>query len=441
MNTWLRQFAGGILRDTKAVLPERFPLDNAGKLYPAVATRDWNSIFRLSVVLKQEIDPVLLQRAADHVLPRFPSMDVKLYRGFFWFFLEKNTAPFLVHEDSGQYCTPFQNERDNGYLLRVVHAGRRISVEFFHGITDGGGALVFLKTMLAEYLRLCGHEIPFADGVLNPNEKASAAEMEDAYLRMHLPTEGHPRSSDKAYHLPGEPLPPPALNITMVTIPVANLLKIARTHGLTATEYLASAMVYTAALLQENENPKRPLPVRISIPVNMRQYFETPSLRNFSMFVNPGIQPSSGEHYPFERITKELHAFMAMALKPDYLYAGIASNVAAERHPIVRRVPLAIKNFVLRGAFRETGDRVVTTTLTNLGRITAPDELMARVERFELALGHPATSHRTNAALVSTGDEMCLTFTSNIKEDAFARETIAFLRMQGVCVTETKPEV
>ncbi len=57
-------------------------------------------------------------------------------------------------------------------------------MEFFHALTDGTGALSFLMTLAAEYLRLKnGVSIPAGGPVLDCRDAPSPEEMEDSFLR------------------------------------------------------------------------------------------------------------------------------------------------------------------------------------------------------------------------------------------------------------------
>ena len=64
----------------------RLHLDNAAKIYPAVRNKKWSNVFRLSVTLKDVVDPVILQSALEVTIKRFPSMSMKLGRDFFWYY-------------------------------------------------------------------------------------------------------------------------------------------------------------------------------------------------------------------------------------------------------------------------------------------------------------------------------------------------------------------
>ena len=49
-----------------------YKLDLSATVYPTLQRRDFSSVYRLSVKLKEEVDPALLQRALYLTLPRFP---------------------------------------------------------------------------------------------------------------------------------------------------------------------------------------------------------------------------------------------------------------------------------------------------------------------------------------------------------------------------------
>lgn len=56
-------------------------LDNTAKLFPAVANEKENHVFRISVTLKEEVNPKILSRALEEILPKFDTFRVKLRTG------------------------------------------------------------------------------------------------------------------------------------------------------------------------------------------------------------------------------------------------------------------------------------------------------------------------------------------------------------------------
>ncbi len=410
-----------------------FKLDNAAKLYPAVSNAQWSSAFRVSVELYETIDPDRLQKAVNHVMKRFPSMKVRMRTGLFWYYLEENEADLLVQPDIGHPCMPFHFKKDNGYLLRVFYFRNRISAEFFHSLTDGSGGLVFIKTLAVEYLRLGGKKVEFDHGALNLRDAPKQEETQDAFLKMPLPKVRISRKESAAYHFPATAEIPHTLRIIAASIPCEKLRSQAKALDATITEYLTAVMLWVAYQEQEKENPQKKLPLRVSVPVNMRAFYPSATLRNFSSFVNPGIDPRLGD-YTFEEIVKETHAFMRYTVNPKLLSATIATNVADEKNLLVRLVPLTVKNLIINGIFRRAGDKLVTATLSNLGRTEKPTGGERLIRRFEFQLGVPATP-LCNCSAISNGDELRLVFSSNIRETTLPREMLRFLVERGIPVT------
>ena len=409
-----------------------FKLDNAAKLYPAVSTARWSSTFRVSAELEEEIDPDRLQKAVNRVLPRFPSLKVRMRTGFFWYYLEEIDVPLIVRSDTGNPCMPFHFRQDNGYLLRVFYYRKRISAEFFHSLTDGSGGMTFLKTLTVEYLRQVGKRVAFDNGALDVRLPPTSQETEDAFLRMPLPKVRISRKEGAAYHFPATPEIPHTLHIIAASMPCDAIVARAKALGVSVTEYLVSVMLWSAYQDQQQHRRLRLRPVRVSVPVNMRAFYPAPTMRNFSTFVNPGIDPRLGV-YTFEEIAQEVHAFMRYQVNPKLLCATIATNVADEKNLLVRLVPLAVKNWVIGGVFRRAGDSLVTTTLSNLGKTAMPTGAEKLVRRFEFHLGSPSTP-LCNAASVTNGNELRLIFSSNIRETTLPRAVLRFLVEAGVPV-------
>ena len=410
-----------------------FKLDNAAKLYPAVSNAQWSSTFRVSVELYETVDPDRLQKAVNHALKRFPSFKVRLRAGLFWYYLEEIEAPLAVRPDVGHPCMPFHFKKDNGYLLRVFYFRNRISAEFFHSLTDGSGGLVFIKTLAVEYLRLGGKKAEFDRGALNLRDSPKKEETQDAFLKIPLPRIRVSRKETRAYHFPATAEIPHTLRVIAASVPCEELRVQAKKMNASVTEYLVSVMLWAAYREQNRENLRGKLPIRVSVPVNMRAFFPIPTLRNFSSFVNCGIDPRLGD-YTFEEIVREARAFLRYTVNPKLLCATIATNVADEKLLLVRLMPLAVKNLVISGIFRHAGDKLVTSTLSNLGRVEKPTGTDRLIRRFEFQLGVPATP-LCNCSAITTENELRLVFSSNIRETTLPREMLRFLVEQGIPVT------
>lgn len=409
-----------------------FKLDNAGKLYPAVATSRWSSIFRVSCDLKAPVDRKRLQRAADTVLPRFPSFKVRMRRGLFWYYLEEISQPITVREDQGHPCLRFLSSEDNGYLLRILYYGHRVSVEFFHALTDGSGGLCFMKTLLREYLRLGGADILCDHGALDVQKTPAPEEMLDAFGKLPLPKCRVSRRESRAYHYPATREIAHTLYIVAADMPCDKVLTLAKGMNVSLTEYLVAVILYCAYLRQKSSGKGKKRPLRVSVPINLRQFLPVNTLRNFSTFVNPGIDPRLGE-YTFEEIVRDVRAFMQYQSNLKFLCATIATNVSYEKNLFMRLAPLFLKRMLISGVFRMAGDRLITTTLTNLGRVVLPSGMERDVLRMDVTLG-TSVMPMTACAMVSNGNELRINFSRNIRETDLIRDVLRFLVEKGVSV-------
>lgn len=114
------------------------------------------SVFRLSAYLDGEVEPELLQAALHFTLPRFPFFATRVRRGLFWHYIEAVNRRFEVSPETELPCAPMDISGGGSQAFRVMYYKNRVSVEFFHILTDGTGGLRFLTALVTEYLRLRG---------------------------------------------------------------------------------------------------------------------------------------------------------------------------------------------------------------------------------------------------------------------------------------------
>jgi hypothetical protein len=138
--------------------PQRPPrdwvrLDNASNIFLAARTEVDPKVFRMSVEIDHEVDPQLLQSALDDTFERFPLYHAVMRRGVFWYYLEDSDLRPVVEPDTEVTCSPIYRSDRRNLLFRVRYHGRRISLELFHALSDGTGALWFLSDLVTNYLR------------------------------------------------------------------------------------------------------------------------------------------------------------------------------------------------------------------------------------------------------------------------------------------------
>ena len=407
-------------------------LDNAAKIFPAARTRHWSNVFRLSATLTEEIDLPVLQSALDVTVRRFPSIAVRIRRGLFWYYLEQiPKAPAIAEEQPFPLQRmPFDDIRRCAF--RVVTYGRRVAVEFFHALTDGNGGLVFLKTLVAEYIyQKYGEKVPAGNGVLDRLEEPSEAEMEDSFLRYAGPHQAS-RADTNSFRITGVREADGFKTNTTFILDAEDILARAKAEGVTVTAYLCSALLMAADRLQKKQvrNPKRWQRVKVHVPVNLRKIFPSRTLRNFILYAVPGIDPRLGE-YEFSEICHIVQHQMKLQITEKNMAAMIATNVGSERMMAIRLVPLFLKNIIMKSIFNAVGERKSCFSFSNLGAVKMPPEFEKHVERLDFVLGAQASAPY-NTSLITYGGKMYLNVIRNIADPVF--EPVLYGVLAELCI-------
>ena len=212
-------------------------LDNAAKIYPAARRHDWSNVFRLSATLTEPIDAAVMQSALDVTVRRFPVIAARLRRGMFWYYLQQLSAAPKIQQEYSYPLARMNSKEARECAFRVIVYKKRVAVEFFHSLTDGNGGLVFLKTLLAQYLQeRYGLSIPAEDGVLGRLEEPSSEEMEDSFLK-YAGAVTTSRQGTDAWRFWGTPERGERLNVTCFKMDVKTVLEKAHQYDVTLTAF------------------------------------------------------------------------------------------------------------------------------------------------------------------------------------------------------------
>ena len=414
--------------------PDWLRLDTAAIVYPPSRRRNWLAQFRFSATLFEEVDSVVLNAAAIRSALRYPAYNVKIRKGFFWHYLKKNKNPPPVLPDGCCPCEPLRPEQNGGFSFRVRYYKTRISVEFFHALTDGTGALSFLKTLTAEYISLkYGISIPRGGDLLDCDDAPSPEEYENSFKK-YAGKVTMSRSEKTAFRVKGRYEEDGFVNLICGVMPIDALLLQARERGVTLTQFLAGVMLLALSDVQRMSSGfrARRRVIKVSIPINLRPLFPSITTRNFSSYVNLGIDPRHGE-YSLDEAIAAIHYQMGAEATKKKLQAKFTTNVRSEMNRFTRFVPLFIKSPFLKAAFHLAGDRKNSATITNMGSVILPPEMEQYVERFEVING-PLSVNPVVSALISYRGKLYFNITRTITEPHLERAFFTRLVKLGIPV-------
>lgn len=409
-------------------------LDNAAKIYPAALRKKWSNVFRLSATLSEPVDRDVLRAALDVTLRRFPSIGVRLRKGIFWFYLERVPEVPEITEEQSYPLVHMSYASIRECAFRVVVYKNRIAVELFHALTDGTGGMIFLKTLLAEYLsRKYDISVPNTDGVLCRMDEPSPEELEDSFIK-NAGTVSAGRKEATAYRLTGTTEPDGFVHLTTFMLDAAEVKERAHKHSATVTEFLTAAMMQAILRLQAEKVPHRSRrkPVKVLVPVNLRSLFPSKTLRNFALFITPELDPKLGD-YSFDEICKAVHHRMGIDNTAKQMSMKIAANVNSEKSPILKVMPLFVKNAAMKAVFDAVGERKSCLCMSNLGNVRLPEVMRQYVTRMDFIIGVPSCS-AYNCALLSYGGTTYINLVRSIEEPELEMHFYKVLRELGIHV-------
>ena len=424
---------------TASTIPARLKFDNAANIYPASLSKNFCSLFRMKVTMKDDIDSEILQEALIAASNRMPTFRCTMSVGAFWWYLQK--------VDNDPQIRPFKplrhiDFRDQGGLLyRVSINQRQIVLDVFHALTDGTGAMTFLLTLAGEYIRRrYGVGIGYSNLCLDPKDAPVYAEVEDSFKTVFAGRHGHLEKNDKAYHIRGHVLPYNAARDLRMVLPESRVQEVCREYDCTATELLLSVMLYALQEEHKRDRSARKNPViKVCMPVNLRNRYPSRTVRNFSSYVNLGVDVRNG-YLSFKRIVRTVKAQKKRALLPGELEPKIAANVEIEKMFLVRCMPILVKQHVIDLVNRLHGDRFFTHTLSNLGRVNVPEEMVPFIADLDFILGRQRSNSGAATCLGYNG-KLYFHINRKIYRDSFEQDVLRQLSVLGIPVEASEDDL
>lgn len=423
-----------VSENTPAVgLPFWMRLDNAAKIYPAVQNEELTAVFRLSCVLKSRVRATALLAAIARIENRFPYYKVKPKKGFFWYYLDFYNDPIPLRPDITIPCRAFKQD---DLIFRVLVRDNRISVEFSHILTDGGGGFEFLKTLLLAYFEECGTSVTGSVEAIKPDDNPSQEEFEDGFSKYFQNNIPSPKKKTKAFHLSYRLNDPPRFNTVVAKVDLSQLSKKSKSYNVTITEYLVATYLHALQTIYDASPPNRKRRARkifrVQVPVNLRKIYGLKTMRNFSLFVTPEIDLSLGA-YSFEEIVKTVHHIMQLETDRKLINKIIARNVGAERSIWLKNTPLFIKSIILYLSYSIGGTSRYSGVITNLGKVSldGADEL---IDYFVFIPPPPNKTLKVNCGVIGFANSLIMTFGNITQSRELERLFFTSLTNDGISV-------
>ncbi len=409
-----------------------FRLDTAALIFPAIMRRDWCNVFRISVTLKEEIDPAILNEAVESLADRFPTFYVCLSKGLFWYALQSASRMPWVREDFAYPLTHMGRREMSSCCLRIFYYKNRIAAEFFHVISDGTGGSAYVQTLLEKYLELKhGVYTDRSERIVDWEVAPSEEELEDSFFK-NSPGFGAGRKEENSYKLHGSKEKNHFRRLICGTVDASCLKAAAKKYHCTITVYLAAVMAKSIMAIQAQERVlKHQKPVKVTLPVNLRRFFNSRTLRNFALALNVGVDPRFGT-YSVQDLCDTISHQLSSKATAQYLAGMIGANVLPQQNLLLRLTPLPLKNLVM-GMVYSAEESKGSINISNLGLVKLPASVAGYVDSMDFIIG-PQRSYPNNCSVVTCNGKTRINMISMITESELERRFFSALVEDGVPV-------
>ena len=413
-----------------------YKLDNVAKVFLAAHNKRNPRSIRVSCILNEDIDASALQQALELTIKQRPQFQVRIRRGFFWHYLEHTDESPRVSEETLGPCPALYGDNYKGVLHYLVTYYRdRINIDMSHAISDGTGAFILLKLLVLNYLKLM-HPTEMENVSLS-DTASSDERSQNSYDHFYDNSAGPiPKTilnkKKHAFQIMSRTLPYNQLRYMEVHLDAAPLLKASKQLNVSLTSYLGTQLML--AIQADMPYRQRKRPITISIPVNLRNYYPSDTLRNF--FNNVDVSHTFDGTETLETLAAEFDGKLRSNIAPEIIKEQMNRYQSIEQLFLTRMVPLFLKQPVVR-MFSSMETRTVTAILSNLGPIRMPEETLPYIKGFT----DFCSTDNMFITITSYGNDMVLGIASAYSGTGMIRRLLHALKETGTDVTVYATEV
>lgn len=401
-------------------------LDNSAKIFPMSAGKKYSTVFRLSVVLKEEIQPEILQKAVEKTLEEYQFFKVRMKAGFFWYYLEHNTKSPIIEEEKDYPCKYIDPKTNKGYLFKVTYFKNKINIDIFHALTDGNTGTTFFREIVYNYL-----ELIHKDELNQQNRQTRKIEYdtEDSYMKNYDKKAKSNASGKIAYELKGRKIKLGAISVIHQIIDLEQLKEECKKYDATITQYLTAVLMYS--IYNENYvkyNGKKP--IKICIPVNLKKYFPSKTILNFFSYITLVGEMKKQKLDTFEKMIQFVKQEFKMRLTEEEIIKTMSANVKLGNHFLIKPVPLLLKKILVRISYILIR-KYTTITYSNIGRIGIIGDYKKYIDYF-LMLIAPEPVEKIKCSSCTFENKVVFTFTSILNNNQIEKAFYQFLTERGI---------
>ncbi len=404
-----------------------FKVDTAAIMFSSLSDKKWGRTFRFSAYFKHNVDPVALRKAAEDLMPYYPAVYSYLKKGFFWNYLAVSRKLPEISEEKNSGMKPVVLRKDGTPDFRLTYKGNRINIDCSHSLGDGKGIFIYFKALLARY-----NEVRKGECSEYVTEEAPELNICDAFSD-YYDAEGEKANGnpEKAFHFKEE-YENGVTRLFFANMSTSAIKELACKEKITVTEYLTAVLIL--GIIKSQKKPVNE-PITIATPVNLRRFFPTMTLRNFTVQTFVTFHPDGRQDVTLREILDATKGQLKAQLKEEELRKTINKYGGLVNNPVIRIVPNFIKQPVMRMMQKNT-HAGVTTIFTNYGVCSLPDSLASDTESLHFVNGDTRKyGLAVTCSCIAFGDVLSLCFSMANRDTQWYDSCVQILENEGIVIT------
>lgn len=367
-----------------------------GQTYLYGSHADASVSSRIVTALTMHIDPVILEKALEEAMVRFPQMAVGLQVENEKKVFVPVDAPVPVFRAEEPMPEDFSDPRIGGYLFRVSYQHKHIYIDFHRALADEVGMISFAKALILRYLELCGFPVRTDGSVKLLSGEFFKAEGEDPMLRME-----DAYSSKPVWYMDAKAVVPDVEDsdseeVVQVRIPLNKLKKDYLDLPNIPVTYVAPFLSHAlhevvCGMMEVGEY------VVASVQINLRPYYPSASLRPYHTPVFLAYNRNLSD-YPYKTVLMSQKKLLEAQLKNDTIAYSAQKKIAEIEKAFDSSTSLAQLDEAF-DALQNTVSRRSTYNICRIGNLILPESMQRLVTEFYPVI---PSSGRSVSVTVST---------------------------------------
>jgi len=122
------------------------------------------------------------------------------------------------------------------------------------------------------------------------------------------------------------------------------------------------------------------------LAVDVRKILASHTMRNFSVEIALGLVPSQ-MGLSFEEKCQEIDRQLKERTQKEYIQNMVSEYVEGMKNPVVKRIPLIIKDRLIDYLYAKTSIERACTCISNLGNFALPEDMSPYIDNVYFGMG------------------------------------------------------